>query len=159
MCAPLNPYSFDFGDICALYSPFLSLTGVSVVVCGTRKLRPCLSYSWCRDHNNLGLLRSLSQRGTMTCCVMHTSLASKWSGVCSSLQRGQKSAKVGASLRLQAALDLLRFGQGGGCGLVLRFVPFPSHCWGPGHLLNVWLVCAGEAPFLTPTCRGCTRTV
>ena len=66
----LNPHSSDFGDICALYSPFLhQLTmqsslfepgrPVSVVVCVAYKLRPCPSYSRLRYRINLGLWRSL----------------------------------------------------------------------------------------------------
>ena len=65
---PLDPDSSDFGDVCALYAPFLhQLTMQSslfergcptlVVVCVARKLRP--SYSRRRDRINLGLWRSL----------------------------------------------------------------------------------------------------
>ena len=67
---PLDPDSSDFGDVCALYAPFLhQLTmqsslfergcPVLVVVCVARKLRPCPSYSRRRDRINLGLWRSL----------------------------------------------------------------------------------------------------
>ena len=69
VCA-LDPDSSDFGDVCALYAPFLhQLTMQSslfergcpllVVVCVARKLRPCPSYSRRRDHINLGLWCSL----------------------------------------------------------------------------------------------------
>ena len=61
MFAHLNPHNSEFGDICALYSPFLSLTCVPAVVCGTRKRRPCLSYSRRRDPINLGLFRGLDK--------------------------------------------------------------------------------------------------
>ena len=64
---PLDPESSDFGDVCALYAPFLhQLTmqsslfergcPVLVVVCVVRKLRPCPSYSRRRDRINLGLI-------------------------------------------------------------------------------------------------------
>ena len=71
---PLDPDSSDFGDVCALYAPFLhQLTMQSflfergcptlVVVCVARKLRPCPSYSRRRDRINLGLWRSLYKGG------------------------------------------------------------------------------------------------
>ena len=71
---PLDPDSSDFGDVCALYAPFLNqLTmqsslfergcPVLVVVSVTRKLRPCPSYSRRRDCINLGLWRSLYKGG------------------------------------------------------------------------------------------------
>ena len=71
---PLDPDSSDFGDVCALYAPFLhQLTmqsslfergcPVLVVVCVARKLRPCPSYSRRRDRINLGLWRSLYKGG------------------------------------------------------------------------------------------------
>ena len=74
MFAHLNPHSSDFGDVCASYAPFLhQLTmqsslfepgcPVSVVVCVTRKLRPCPSYGRRRDRINLGLWRSLYKGG------------------------------------------------------------------------------------------------
>ena len=67
----LNPHSYDFGDVCALYAPFLHrLTmqsslfepgrPVLVVVCVACKLRPCPSYS---RRINLGLWRSLYKGG------------------------------------------------------------------------------------------------
>ena len=70
----LNPHSSDFGDVCALYAPFLhrltmqsslfeSGCPVLVVVCVARKLRPCPSYSRRRDRINLGLWRSLYKGG------------------------------------------------------------------------------------------------
>ena len=70
----LNPHSSDFGDVCALYAPFLhQLTMQSslfergrptlVVVCVARKLRPCPSYSRRRDRINLVLWRSLYKGG------------------------------------------------------------------------------------------------
>ena len=72
--AHLNPHSYDFGDVCALHSPFLhQLTmqsslfepgrPVLVVVCVARKLRPCPSYSRRRDRINLGHWRSLYKGG------------------------------------------------------------------------------------------------
>ena len=78
----LNPHSSDFGDVCALYAPFLHrLTmqsslfepgrPVLVVVCVARKLRPCPSYSRRRDRINLGLWRSLYKGGGGT-------LGEKW---------------------------------------------------------------------------------
>ena len=71
---PLDPDSSDFGDVCALYAPFLhQLTMQSslfacgcptlVVVCVSRKLPPCPSYSRRRDRINLGLWRSLYKGG------------------------------------------------------------------------------------------------
>ena len=55
--AHLNPHSSDFGDICALYSPFLhQLTMQSSLF---KHLRPCPSYS----RRNLGLLRSFYKGG------------------------------------------------------------------------------------------------
>ena len=74
MFAHLNPHSSDFWYPCALYSPCLhQLTmqsssfepgrPLSVVVCVARKLRPCPSYSRCRDRINLGLWRSLYKGG------------------------------------------------------------------------------------------------
>ena len=74
MFAHLNPHSSDFGDVCALYAPFLhrltmqsslfeSGRPVLVVVCVARKLRPCPSYSRHRDRINLGLWRSLYKGG------------------------------------------------------------------------------------------------
>ena len=76
----LNPDSSDFGDVCALYAPFLHwLTTQSslfefgcpvlVVACVARKLRPCPSYSRRRDRINLGHWRSLYKGGggTRTC--------------------------------------------------------------------------------------------
>ena len=68
---PLDPDSSDFGDVCALYAPFLhQLTMQSSlfergcpVVCVARKLRPCPSYSGRRDCINLGLWRSLYKGG------------------------------------------------------------------------------------------------
>ena len=73
VCA-LDPDSSDFGDVCALYAPFLhQLTMQSslfergcpslVVVCVARKLRPCPSYSRRRDRINLGLWCSLYKGG------------------------------------------------------------------------------------------------
>ena len=73
VCA-LDPDSSDFGDVCALYAPFLhQLTMQSsllergclvlVVVCVARKLRPCPSYGRRRDRINLGLWRSLYKGG------------------------------------------------------------------------------------------------
>ena len=38
--AHLNPQSYDFGDICALSSPFLVVACVPLVVCAARKLWP-----------------------------------------------------------------------------------------------------------------------
>ena len=71
---PLDPDSSDFGDVCALYAPFLhQLTmqsslfergcPVLVVACIARKLHPCPSYSRRRDRINLGLWRSLYKGG------------------------------------------------------------------------------------------------
>ena len=71
---PLDPDSSDFGDVCALYAPFLhQLTmqsslfergcPVLVVACVARKLRPCPSYNRRRDRINLGLWRSLYKGG------------------------------------------------------------------------------------------------
>ena len=71
---PLDPDSSDFGDVCALYAPFLhQLTmqsslfergcPVLVVVCVARKLRPCPSYNRRRDRINLVLWRSLYKGG------------------------------------------------------------------------------------------------
>ena len=71
---PLDPDSSDFGDVCALYAPFLhQLTMQSslfecrcptlVVVCVACKLRPCPSYSRRRDRIDLGLWRSLYKGG------------------------------------------------------------------------------------------------
>ena len=76
---PLDPESSDFGDVCALYAPFLhQLTmqsslfergcPVLVVVCVARKLRPCPSYRRRRDRINLGLWRSLYKGGGTTHC-------------------------------------------------------------------------------------------
>ena len=42
MFAHLNPHNSNFGDICASFSPFLHQLPI---VCGTCKLRLCLSYS------------------------------------------------------------------------------------------------------------------
>ena len=61
--AHLNPQSSDFGDICALSSPFLHQLTMPVVVCVVCKLRPCLSYSRRRDRINSVLLRSLDKGG------------------------------------------------------------------------------------------------
>ena len=63
LLAHLNPKSSDFGDICALSSPFLHQLTMPVVVFVVRKLRPCLSYGSCRDHINSVLLRSLDKGG------------------------------------------------------------------------------------------------
>ena len=71
---PLDPDSSDFGDVCALYPPFLhQLTMQSslfehgrlvlVVVCVARKLCPCPSYSRRRDRIDLGLWRSFYKGG------------------------------------------------------------------------------------------------
>ena len=71
---PLDPDSSDFGDVCALYAPFLHQLimqsslfeagrPVLVFVCVVRKLRPCPSYSRRRDRINLGLWRSLYNGG------------------------------------------------------------------------------------------------
>ena len=70
----LNPHSSDFGDVSALYAPFLHrLTmpsslfehrcPVLVVVCVARKLRPYPSYRRRRDRINLGLWLSLYKGG------------------------------------------------------------------------------------------------
>ena len=70
----LNPHSSDFGDVCALYAPFLHrLTmqsslfepgrPVLVVACVARKRRPCPSHIRHRDRINLGLWRSLYKGG------------------------------------------------------------------------------------------------
>ena len=71
---PLDPDSSDFGDVHALYAPFLhQLTmqsslfergcPVLVVVYVARKLRPCPSYSRRRDRIDLGFWRSLYKGG------------------------------------------------------------------------------------------------
>ena len=59
MFAHLNPHSSYFGDICALYSPFLHQLTVQSSLFQPGCLRPCPSYSSRRDRINLGLLRSL----------------------------------------------------------------------------------------------------
>ena len=56
-----NPQSSDFGDICALSSPFLVVVCVPVVVCVACKIRPCPSYSRRRDCINPIFLRSLDK--------------------------------------------------------------------------------------------------
>ena len=83
---PLDPDSSDFGDVCALYAPFLhQLTmqsslfergcPVLVVACVARKLHPCPSYGRRRDRINLGLWRSLYKGGgrvhVKTGCPQH----------------------------------------------------------------------------------------
>ena len=79
---PLDPDSSDFGDVCALFAPFLhQLTmqsslfergcPVLVVVCVARKLRP--SYSRRRDRINLGLWRSLYKGGAGYTSTAHLS--------------------------------------------------------------------------------------
>ena len=71
---PLDPDSSDFGDVCALYAPFLHQLTIQsslfergcpglVVICVARKLRPCPGYSRRRDRINLGLWRSLYKGG------------------------------------------------------------------------------------------------
>ena len=64
MFAHLKPHSSDFGDNCALSSPFL-VVGVCtpVVVCVARTLRPRLSYSGRRDRSNSVLLCTLDKGG------------------------------------------------------------------------------------------------
>ena len=82
MLAHLNPHSSDFGDVCALYAPFLHhLTmqsslfeprrPVLVVVCVARNLRPCPSYSRHRDRINLGHWRSLYKGGGVKIITLH----------------------------------------------------------------------------------------
>ena len=63
MFAHSNPHSSDFGDICALYSPFLHQLAVQSSLFEPGHLRPCPSYSRRRDCVNLGLLRSLYKWG------------------------------------------------------------------------------------------------
>ena len=63
MFAHLNPHSSDFGDSCALYSPFLHQLTMQSSLFEPGGLRPCPSYSRCRDRINLGLLRSLYKGG------------------------------------------------------------------------------------------------
>ena len=74
MFAHLNPHSSDFGDVCALYAPFLhqlimqssvfeSGRPVLVVVCVVRKLRPCPSYNRRRDRINFVHWRKLYKGG------------------------------------------------------------------------------------------------
>ena len=82
---PLAPDSSDFGDVCALYAPFLhQLTMQSslfergcptlVVVCVARKLCPCSSYSRRRDRISLGLWRSLYKGGVGYTSCMRSSV-------------------------------------------------------------------------------------
>ena len=61
--AHLNPHSSDFGDICALYSPFLHQLTMQSSLFGPGRLRPCPSYSRRKDRINLGLLRSFYKGG------------------------------------------------------------------------------------------------
>ena len=61
--AHLNPHSSAFGDICALYSPFLHQLTVPSSLFEPGRLRPCPSYSRRGDHINLGLLRSFYKGG------------------------------------------------------------------------------------------------
>ena len=63
MFAHLNPHSSSFGDICALYSPFLHQLTMQSSLLEPGHLRPCAGYSRRRDQINLGLLRSLYQGG------------------------------------------------------------------------------------------------
>ena len=63
MFAHLTPESSDFGDSCALYSPFSHQLTKSSSLFEPGCLRPCPSYSRRRDRVNLGLLRSLYRGG------------------------------------------------------------------------------------------------
>ena len=63
MFAHLNPHSSYFGDISALYSPFLHQLTVQSSLFEPRCLQPCPSYSRRRDRITLGLLRSLYKVG------------------------------------------------------------------------------------------------
>ena len=63
MFAHLNPHSPDFGDICALHSPFLHQLTVQSSLFEPGHLQPCPSYGRRRDGINLGLLRSLYKGG------------------------------------------------------------------------------------------------
>ena len=63
MFAHLSPHSSNFGDICALYSPFFHQLTVQSSLFEPGCLRPCPSYSRRRDCINLGLLRSLYKGG------------------------------------------------------------------------------------------------
>ena len=58
MFAHLNPHSSDFGDMCALYSPFLHQLTMQSSLFEPGGLRPCPSYTRRRDCINLGLLCS-----------------------------------------------------------------------------------------------------
>ena len=58
-CLPTSTHIALMVGIFVHYFPLSSTsTCVLVVVCGARKLRPCLSYSRRRDRINLGLFRS-----------------------------------------------------------------------------------------------------
>ena len=63
MFAQLNPHSSDFGDICALYSPFLHQLAMQSSLVEPGGLWPCPSHSRRRDRINLVLLRSLYKGG------------------------------------------------------------------------------------------------
>ena len=63
MFAHLTPHSSDFGDIYALYSPFLDQLTMQSSLFEPRALQPCPSYCRRRDRINLGLLRSLYKGG------------------------------------------------------------------------------------------------
>ena len=62
MFAHLNPHSSDFGDIYALYSPFLHQLTMQSSLFEPWALLLCPSYSRRRDRINLGLLRSSYKR-------------------------------------------------------------------------------------------------
>ena len=63
MFSHLNPQSSDFGDICALYSPFLHQISVQCSLFEPGRQWPCPGYSRRRDRINLGLLRSYDKGG------------------------------------------------------------------------------------------------
>ena len=58
-----SSHSSYFGDICALYPPFLHQLTVQSSLFEPGRIRPCPSYSRRRDRINLGLLRSLYKGG------------------------------------------------------------------------------------------------
>ena len=70
MFAHLNPHSSDFGDICALYSPFLHQLTVQSSLFEPGRLRPCPSYSRRRDRIDLGFLRSYCKGGGVVWAVV-----------------------------------------------------------------------------------------
>ena len=124
--AHLNPHSSDFGDMCALYSPFLHQLTVQSSLFEPGRLRPCPSYSRRRDRANLGLLRSfyrgggggggLAQglgqgRGGVTVWVPLNPLS------CSPLLAPPQSGRGGGGLPAQASAGGRQRRLGGGAGM------------------------------------------